>query len=240
MADKEEARLPPRVARGLRPPELESSCARLRVPQAAAEAIRKLLLTLEVELTVFCLWTAQKTDGAKEGSALDIDEDLVAGAAVSAKYDDGNWCDAVVVDVDPFSGTAKITWEYDGTTSDIDLQDLKLKPSEEVLAIFGPLRQRKMAAVKVMAAAEERCPGLWTSELLEAMDELRGSVGEDASVDVQVQPLSPDSGLRLPGSLQKGFKVSARRAEAAAGCFMHVLSSSALFVVGSREQRTRG
>ncbi|CAE8701923.1 unnamed protein product, partial [Polarella glacialis] len=170
MADKEEARLPPRVARGLRPPvprELESSCARLRVPQAAAEAIRKLLLTLEVELTVFCLWTAQKTDGAKEGSALDVDEDLVAGAVVSAKYDDGNWCDAVVVDVDPFSGTAKITWEYDGTTSDIDLQDLKLKPSEEakrrrqrqswlqsasVLAIFGPLRQRKMAAVKVMAA----------------------------------------------------------------------------------------
>eukprot|EP00931_Biecheleriopsis_adriatica_P023053 TRINITY_DN14654_c0_g1_i1.p1 TRINITY_DN14654_c0_g1~~TRINITY_DN14654_c0_g1_i1.p1 ORF type:complete len:1398 (+),score=366.42 TRINITY_DN14654_c0_g1_i1:459-4196(+) len=238
------------------PPLLEPLCARTRVPAAATKEIKKQLDGLQKELSVFFVWSNQskpaKADTARD--AFTADEELRVGAAVQAEYD-GEWHNAMLLELDLFEGTAQVRWDYDSSTSDVPVQAVKPKLTPEVkkrrqrqawldtaqrLAIFGRLRDRKIAVTRVMAMVEEQCPGLWTSELVDAAEELRGSVGEESSFDVQVCSLTGAGSLQLLPALQKGLKDAAKRVSAASGCCMQLLRRSALLAAGSREQRSRG
>ncbi|CAE7489569.1 unnamed protein product [Symbiodinium sp. CCMP2456] len=240
------------------PHELEAFAASIRVPHAAAEAVEKELESLEVEFGVSGVWCKQtdsQTDSQKLKAELEMDEEVRPGVEVRAVFEDGDWYDATVTDVDALSGKVEIRWSCDSSTSRIPRQDVKPKPSAESkrrqkhehllaaawrLAVFGPLRERKIVVVKIATIVEEQCPGLWTTELLRTTEELRGSVGEDTSIDINVVPLSSQGAGTFLHHLKKQLKEAVRRASTAAGCHIELLRRWALLIVGSSEERSRG
>lgn len=240
------------------PHELEAFAASIRVPHAAAEAVEKELESLEAEFGVSAVWCKQtdsQTDSQKLKAELEMDEEVRPGVEVRAVFEDGEWYDATVTDVDALSGKVEIRWRCDSSTSRIPRQDVKPKPSAESkrrqkhenwlasawrLAVFGPLRERKIVVVKIATIVEEQCPGLWTTELLRTTEELRGSVGEDTSIDINVVPLSSQGAGASLHHLKKQLKEVVRRASTAAGCHMELLRRWALLMVGSAEERSRG
>eukprot|EP00439_Symbiodinium_sp_Y106_P060292 s796_g8.t2 len=240
------------------PHELEAFAASIRVPHAAAEAVEKELESLEAEFGVSGVWCKQtdsQTDSQKLKAELEMDEEVRPGVEVRAVFEDGDWYDATITDVDALSGKVEVRWSCDSSTSRIPRQDVKPKPSAESkrrqkhehwlasawrMAVFGPLRERKIVVVKIATIVEEQCPGLWTTELLRTTEELRGSVGEDTSIDINVIPLSTQGAGAFLHHLKKQLKEAVRRASTAAGCHIELLRRWALLMVGSSEERSRG
>ncbi|CAE7432951.1 unnamed protein product [Symbiodinium sp. CCMP2592] len=240
------------------PHELEAFAASIRVPHAAAEAVEKELESLEAEFGVSAVWCKQtdsQTDSQKLKAELEMDEEVRPGVEVRAVFEDGDWYDATVTDVDALGGKVEVRWSCDSSTSRIPRQDVKPKPSAESkrrqkhehwlasawrMAVFGPLRERKIVVVKIATIVEEQCPGLWTTELLRTTEELRGSVGEDTSIDINVIPLSTQGAGALLHHLKKQLKEAVRRASTAAGCHIELLRRWALLMVGASEERSRG
>eukprot|EP00927_Polykrikos_kofoidii_P057702 TRINITY_DN5188_c0_g2_i1.p1 TRINITY_DN5188_c0_g2~~TRINITY_DN5188_c0_g2_i1.p1 ORF type:complete len:1559 (+),score=417.71 TRINITY_DN5188_c0_g2_i1:75-4751(+) len=111
------------------------------------------------------------------------------------------------------------------------------------LLIFGPTnRQRKEAAVRAMACTEKLCPGLWSAELAEALDELRDVAGADdvtsVSERVGVEARSVTADVSLEWAKKEGGRTALRRAGVAAGCNGYLVADG-LFVVGTKDECAR-
>ncbi|CAJ1444193.1 unnamed protein product [Effrenium voratum] len=231
----------------LEDPELGT--ASLRVPRAAAQAVRKESDAFQTELGVTATWCESEADVVAEQMA--EMQEMTVGTEVRARYG-WRWFDATITEADPFSDEVQVRWKYDGSTSTLGLKDLQL--SEELeqrrkrrawlrsawqLWISGPARARKIAVARVMGKAEQKCPGLWSGDLLEAAEELRGA-GKDASADIKLVSFS-EAGLGAAcQTLQPGLRGLLRRAGDAAGCYLQLLGDAAVLVVGSKEERERG
>lgn len=234
---------------------LEPHCASTRVPEAAQIAVGKELEALKEELGVIAVWCVQTESATTKEVTLDVREDLIPGTAVRAVYEDGDWYDATVLEVHPVSDMVDVQWK-DASSSRLLIRDVKLKLSTDSqqrrkreallqtarrLAIFGPARERKIAVASVMVLVEEHCRGLWTEDLLQTVEELRGSTHEETSIDVKLCPFigGPYPALHILKTI-KGLKESLQRAASASGSYMCLLGKPALLVVGNQQERSQG
>uniref|UniRef100_A0A7S4R324 Uncharacterized protein n=1 Tax=Alexandrium monilatum TaxID=311494 RepID=A0A7S4R324_9DINO len=234
------------------PKVLAASCSQVRVPETASEAVSVVVGEVENDLQVACFWKYQEDD--------EPDEDLVPGAAATALYE-GSRCGCHLKEVHAPTEQATVTWDYDGTESEVPLADVKPKLDKAgkerrqrrqwlrgawVLVILGAARQRQLAALRVLASIEDSCPGLWTTDLNDAVAEVRRSPasqpGSSPSVGVEARPLAGgDAEPWLSQAYGDGrLTLSAlRRVSNAANVGLEFLLPSGLFLVGTKPERSR-
>eukprot|EP00928_Gymnodinium_smaydae_P043708 TRINITY_DN29236_c1_g4_i1.p1 TRINITY_DN29236_c1_g4~~TRINITY_DN29236_c1_g4_i1.p1 ORF type:complete len:1008 (+),score=293.12 TRINITY_DN29236_c1_g4_i1:57-3080(+) len=255
------------------PEELEAGCTRLRVPAAASEAAFALAEAIEKEGKVLLFWTAAGDEwAAVEPCWASADTAPEAGAPVVAwpASRDGlvAWQPGKLVAADLEGGTAVVRWDADGKKMRLPLSRVRPKLEEEDerewqrkrwlsepwgLYIFGScVLERRGAALRLMALCESKCPGLWSSELDEAVGELTGgdagakgssSAAEDAAAaGVEAWLMGSDAvdrRLALRGAATRQGRAALRRAAAASGCHTVIIGTVGLFLVGPKEERRR-
>jgi len=233
------------------PEELDSTCARLRVPDSAYVGTTQLIHAAEkAGERVRCFWTPPSTEEVEEEPTVLKEEHVRKGTEVLAKYDDkmhaasiveGSWAEKKVT----------IAWECDGSNEEVSISDLQLKLSETevrrrkrtstlasswTLLIFGEARPRLALALQVLSHTEDREPGLWTGDLLEAVEELRSRVDDESTnVAVEGRPIAGP----LRGAAEKHGRFAQCRAALASGCIVQQIGSSGLLLLGTREERAR-
>merc|ERR1719329_1601882 len=192
---------------------------------------------LEDETGVLSFWIpTEKAPEDKEESKepMKLEKDMV----VECKYGKDQWFEATILEVEGDevgSRTLKVSWNYDPEEkSDVAEKDARevltgdakaardaTETSSEVrtLGIFGPLRSRTAAELRVMATIESKCPGMY------AKDESKG--------DREVLRFEEAEATRVAdGRLQ--------RASTAAGCLLQKVGSAVYAVGGSEADRALG
>lgn len=241
------------------PENLNAFCARLRVPQVAWK-VAAALPTIEREHGVTGLWVGPSEEQDDDEPEEEQDIVLRRGMPVSVIYEDGSSYEAAVVSIDEDAAMVTVQWPEDGSKTKLHAHRVRPKAEEAnkqakknrawlrnpwVLALFGPLRQRKTAALSVLQACEGVCPGLWSSEVVDVLDELRGGPNEDCSISIEAKPLVGEGMDPLFATLaEKKGRPLIRRAALASSCGIQTLGNKAkkcgMFFVGNSEERKRG
>mmetsp|Transcript_70173 Transcript_70173/g.168183 ORF Transcript_70173/g.168183 Transcript_70173/m.168183 type:complete len:984 (+) Transcript_70173:109-3060(+) len=223
---------------------LEDWVSLLRVPQLAERQLAgQDMDRIQDETGTFCAWLppnttppARDVPGTVEVGGIAMEAD----AAVQVKYE-GAWHSATVLDRGTEAGTVLVCWDFDGTEMEVPAKDIRASTKEDkqrqlwlsaprVLVIIGPERCRRACALRVMAASERTCPGLWSrsnssciTELLDGAEEMDVMLGiEMTSVTETEEELAWAKSPAGQGSL--------RRAAAASGCVMEHIGSQAILV----------
>mmetsp|Transcript_80437 Transcript_80437/g.230879 ORF Transcript_80437/g.230879 Transcript_80437/m.230879 type:complete len:832 (-) Transcript_80437:155-2650(-) len=238
------------------PSELDGLATKVRVPDSAYDAVRALLTDVEKQqLSAFWIRPPQESKSLYGVQ----DEDVRPGSLIYALYE-GAWVEAKVEFVDKLAGKALIEWAYDKSQSDLDLKDLRPKMDKEALEkrqrsraigaawtliLVGPVRARKALALKALASCEEKWPGLWSTELLEAVEELRGTSEEDAAVNADARYIVASTEAKTGSEptfqrlTRKDGPGTLKRIASAANCIMKLFGTSGFLVLGTHEERAR-
>jgi len=171
----------------------------------------------------------------------------------------GSWHAATVVGPAGSASKVQITWDYDGSTAELHHDELRMRggaastagrttsalkhrrqlwlKNTRVLVAIGPERARVGCILRVMAASETLCPGLWTGssqanaeaevELRDGDDVVPYCLEEVTAVGQDLQWLKTAEGLRAMQST-----------ELAAPCAVQI-SGSSLLLAGLDLDRER-
>ncbi|CAK0882695.1 unnamed protein product [Prorocentrum cordatum] len=233
------------------PQELGPLCLRVRQPEAAIEAAVRMFA--RQEWPVFSFWTPPPEHPPLERQL----HQPAIGEALEAKYE-AEWYNGTVTSVDGLHlGTATIEWEFDGSSSEVPLADLRARlPKAKrqrlsrlrgawTLTVFGLQRPRTEAAFAALLEAEKEFPGLWSSDLEDLVKELSGGRADFVRGDAPwclelLRPAGPvpDPVLESVKWSTGGGRATLRRAAAASGCALHALGG-AIVALGCPEERAR-
>jgi hypothetical protein len=194
------------------PAEFPLQCARVRVPAAAGAAILDAIEAIEDDTGTLCVWLppaeAPRTAFTEEEACFKV------GLPVRAQFE-GEWHDATVADVDIFERKLVVMWQWDQSKTQLSMEKVKPKLTKWqklerrrckwlrapwVLVIFGSKVQRLIAALRIMAKSEEVCQGLWSSEMIDCLDELRNASDVGGCGFWALCKIHPNQGVRILSS----------------------------------------
>lgn len=236
------------------PDLLTEYCSHVRVPSVAVQHIsgtdRADLNTIEDDTGTMAFWLPVGTEPRQRSVGVTVDigtGSVEVGAAVKGKYE-GEWYPATVVGAGS-SGKVKLTWDFDGSEEEVPFAEVRMvKAYKErqawlkaprVLAIIGPERERRAAVLRVMAACEKNCPGLWSGYVSESLSEVRdGAEEEEVVYGVEAMPHEGTDADFEWATGPQGVQ-ALRRAAAAASCAMEYIKRNLIFS-GIEPERQRG
>jgi len=241
------------------PSVLAPECTSVRVPRVAVQASLEVLREMATESQILPFWIEAEDD---DGDDIELFE---PGMAVKGVYE-GEWHDAIIKATKLSEEKVLVRWAADQSESVLPIRKVKRVLTQAgktarlrkywlrwpwTLVVLGAPWERKVVALRIMVRSEEMCPGLWSFEVQETIEELlAGMACEDGDADateevdpvgVEVKAVSGEAAEPyFDQLLEKPGRIAMQRAMKAAHCFMQLLSDSWLFIVGNKEERVCG